>query len=508
VKKRRGGFRDIFAPATSLRIMQDKLLQVLNEVYRPRGCVHGFVRDRSILSNAIRHVQRAWVLNVDLKDFFPSINFGRVRGMFMASPYRLPAEAATALAQVCCHENQLPQGAPTSPIVANMVCARLDGELLALAKVHRVTYTRFADDLTFSTNQSSFPVALALTTDRQGSGMTTLGPALDAVLAGNGFAPNLEKLRLQHRTARQEVTGLNVNRTPNVHRTYVRQIRAMLHAWERFGLKAAAEEFHRRFDHKHRWPNRHAVKFEDVVEGKIAFLQMVRGDGHPIATALRARFGKVAGRPPRVHPSLHERIRSAMWVLESVSDGPQGAEVSQGTAFELAGVGVITCAHTLTAETEAFREDQTERRPARVLFSSEEMDLALIDLGPMRHPLPLASSYVPVIWADVIMAGFPNFRPGDSGYLPRTHISGHRVIHGHLRWLVGGPVVQGMSGGPALSDAGEVVGVVSTGAGKLATANETEWHGFIPIATVLAFIDAAARAGVVSGSSIGPDAVV
>ncbi len=145
VKKRRGDSRSARA-GDSLHIMQQKLLQVLSEVYQPRACVHGFVRNRSIVSNAARHVGRTWVLNVDLKDFFPTIHFGRVRGMFMRPPYRVPEEAATALAQVCCHANQLPQGAPTSPLVANMVCARLDGDLLSLAKAHRVTYTRFADE--------------------------------------------------------------------------------------------------------------------------------------------------------------------------------------------------------------------------------------------------------------------------------------------------------------------------------------------------------------------------
>src|SRR5207249_1609329 len=97
IRKRRGGKRLILMPRGSLVIVQRKLLQVLSNVYRPRLCVHGFVTDRSIVSNAQTHIGRTWVLNVDLHDFFPTIHFGRVRGLFQAPPYSLPLEVATLL---------------------------------------------------------------------------------------------------------------------------------------------------------------------------------------------------------------------------------------------------------------------------------------------------------------------------------------------------------------------------------------------------------------------------
>ncbi len=128
-----------------------------------------------------------------------------------------------------------------------------------------------------------------------------------------------------------------MNRTPNVHRTYVRQLRAMLHAWEKFGLDAAADEFHRRFDYKHRNPKRTPVQFEHVVEGKLGFRSMVRGNADPLVIALSDRFDKLVGRSPRARPSLHDNIRAAMWILEHVTDGPGGAEVIQGTASSFEG---------------------------------------------------------------------------------------------------------------------------------------------------------------------------
>src|SRR5207237_8311575 len=101
-------------------------------------------------------------LNMDLADFFPSINFGRVRGMLMAPPYGVGAPAATVLAQLCCSENGLPQGAPSSPMLANMVCGRLDGELTALARKFHATYTRYGDDITISLRRYDFPEEIAL----------------------------------------------------------------------------------------------------------------------------------------------------------------------------------------------------------------------------------------------------------------------------------------------------------------------------------------------------------
>jgi RNA-directed DNA polymerase len=151
INKRNGGKRIISAPATGLKTIQQRLSRLLYGVYQIRPPVHGYALGRGPSTNAEAHVRQRFVLNVDLEDFFGSINFGRVRGMFMAPPYTRPPEVATLLAQICCHENKLPQGAPTSPIISNMICSRMDGELKRLSKEHGCFYTRYCDDLTFST---------------------------------------------------------------------------------------------------------------------------------------------------------------------------------------------------------------------------------------------------------------------------------------------------------------------------------------------------------------------
>lgn len=123
IRKRLGGVREISAPITPLKIIQRKLNQVLQSVYEPNMAVHGYVKgkERNILTNAKSHVDKRLLLNIDLKDFFPTINFGRVRGLFLHLPYNLNIEVSETLANICCYNKALPQGAPTSPVVSNMI---------------------------------------------------------------------------------------------------------------------------------------------------------------------------------------------------------------------------------------------------------------------------------------------------------------------------------------------------------------------------------------------------
>lgn len=273
IPKRSGGVRIITTPTKSLKILQSKLSQILQLVYKPKPAAHGFLLKRSIVSNAQEHCKRRLILNIDLHDFFPSINFGRVRGLFIAKPYGLPESVATVIAQICCFNNQLPQGAPTSPIISNMVCSRLDTQLQSFARTHKLTYTRYADDITLSTFKSAFPDEVCSFVN----GSLQLGDILTAIVVSNGFDINNNKVHLQRWDSHQEVTGLTVNRKPNVRRSYIRQIRAMLHAWKVHGLEAAATH-HFRYRNG-RLPEKTEVitAFDRVVRGKIAYLAMVRG---------------------------------------------------------------------------------------------------------------------------------------------------------------------------------------------------------------------------------------
>jgi RNA-directed DNA polymerase len=267
---------------------------VLYSVYEPKQTVHGFVASRSILTNAEKHVRRRFVLNIDLEDFFHTIHFGRVQGMFMKPPYNLPQEVSKVLAQICCYDGRLPQGAPTSPIVSNMICARMDSELRKLAKACKCTYTRYADDITFSTTLPSFPSGLASYTDGTDLSNIILGERLKLTIQGNGFEVNEDKTRLQHKSGHQGVTGLTVNQFPNVRRSFVREISSMLYEWQKcIELGTSIEQ---RYKERRKElleeslqelplfkvnPLYQAPSFRQVLRGKIMFLGMIKGKQNP-----------------------------------------------------------------------------------------------------------------------------------------------------------------------------------------------------------------------------------
>lgn len=273
IKKRRfGGTREISAPRSTLWTIQSALHVILRDAYMPRPATQGFVTGRSVASNAHHHVRRRYVLTVDIEDFFPSIHLGRVRGLFRAHPFYCTPEVATVLAQLCCLDGRLPIGAPTSPVIANMICVRMDKELQNLAKDHGCYYTRYADDLTFSTNSHAFPPELATATGR---GEVVLGEELVRVLANNWFSVNGTKSRLQTTYDRQVVTGVKVNERPNVDRRYVRRIRGMIHAWHKYGLEAAQQYMSQKYT-KDRYPGA-TPDFLNVLRGRIEYLGMIRG---------------------------------------------------------------------------------------------------------------------------------------------------------------------------------------------------------------------------------------
>jgi RNA-directed DNA polymerase len=169
----------------------------------------------------------------------------------MGKPYYVGPKAATILAQICCLSNELPQGAPTSPIISNMICAQMDSQLTMLVEKYNCYYTRYADDLTFSTNLREF---LSVFVTKSTDGQIKVGSELEEIIVSNWFKINTNKIHLQHFSRRQQVTGLVVNKFPNVRRKYVRNLRAVLHAWQIYGYEKAEKQLHDKYVIKHRNP--------------------------------------------------------------------------------------------------------------------------------------------------------------------------------------------------------------------------------------------------------------
>lgn len=241
IPKRNGGHRTIKAPVNALKFAQRRLSDLLQDCveeininkHRKDRIAHGFKRKRSIITNARQHRHRRYVFNLDLEDFFPSINLGRVLGFLIKNrDFELHKNVATVVAQIACHDNSLPQGSPCSPVISNLIAHLLDMRLVSLAAAASCTYSRYADDLTFSTNKREFPANIAVPSGTGSGELHQWTPAkeLQKIIERTGFRINTAKTHRMYRTSRQDVTGLVVNKKINVSWEYRHNVRAMVHS--------------------------------------------------------------------------------------------------------------------------------------------------------------------------------------------------------------------------------------------------------------------------------------
>jgi RNA-directed DNA polymerase len=238
--KKTGGHRLISAPMPRLKAAQHWILENILQKIAVHDAAHGFVKEKNIVSNARPHVGAQIVVNFDLENFFPSIDFRRVKGVFRSLGY---SEAvATIFALICTApdteeveidgktyfvavgERHLPQGAPTSPFLTNILCKRLDKGLTTLARNYDFAYTRYADDLTFSTRGD-------------GENLSDFINKVRYVVTKQGLTINESKTRILRRGRQQEVTGMVVNDKISIDRKILRAFRACLHQAETKGLE-------------------------------------------------------------------------------------------------------------------------------------------------------------------------------------------------------------------------------------------------------------------------------
>ena len=245
------------------------------------------------MDNAAKHVGRHYVLNVDLKDFFHSFTRNDVKLAFMYEPFDLREDReplAFLLASLCTHPLEvdgklvpvLPQGSPVSPILTNILCRKLDRRLTGLAKRYGLIYTRYADDLTFSSQKA------VLHSDEFWS-------EFNRIVHDLGLQLNDKKTRLQGAGYTQEVTGLLVNEKVNVSRKFIKELRKLLYYWEEYGYERASELFlndQRRSNAANDLNSKQEKKLQNVLEGKLNYLKMVKGAHHPTFQKLDLRFQK------------------------------------------------------------------------------------------------------------------------------------------------------------------------------------------------------------------------
>lgn len=240
IPKRSGGQRVILAPKPELKRVQRQILhEILNKVPL-HPAAHGFAMDHSIVTNAYPHIGHRFVLNLDMKDFFPGITAARVRGIFVNLGYSFPVAAGLAL--LCTEYDRIPytrhgltyyvskgerhlvQGAPSSPALANLAARSLDKRLSEYSSQLGIIYTRYADDLTFSGDNLD--------------ALHKMRRAAYHIIEYEGFRVNHQKTRLMTQATRQMVTGVVVNQHTSTPRELRRQVRAIIHNAQRTGLQA------------------------------------------------------------------------------------------------------------------------------------------------------------------------------------------------------------------------------------------------------------------------------
>ncbi|MGD9611795.1 MAG: retron St85 family RNA-directed DNA polymerase [Kiritimatiellia bacterium] len=248
IPKSNGSPRAIAAPQPPLLRVQNWILAKILSKVSPHRYATAFIPGRSILDNARPHAGRSIVIRMDLKDFFPSIAYRDVRRVFekMGYPYR----AAAFLANLCTLDGCLPQGAPTSPAISNLVALSMDKRFAGLRKKLKFRYSRYADDLAFSSQDPRLPQLI---------------PFFKQIIREEGYVVNDDKTRIMRQGYRQSLTGLVLNVKPNLPRRQARLLRAMAHRMATQGVKAVE------IPHA---ANRESDP-ENVLRGHLSFYKMV-----------------------------------------------------------------------------------------------------------------------------------------------------------------------------------------------------------------------------------------
>jgi RNA-directed DNA polymerase len=243
ILKKSGEIRTIAAPDKFLKKVLRTLNVALSHVIEVSGHAHGFISERSIRTNAELHTNKNYVLNVDIENFFPSVKYSRIKKELKGDHLKLKGSFAHIIAKFCCFKGGLPQGAPTSPLITNLICLNMDQVLALFAKKHKQVFTRYADDITFSGYRPVY--------DKQFFG------ELNRIIKKEDFKLKYSKTRIQSKNKRQEVTGVVVNDKLNLNRKYIRNLRAMIHHYK------SGKEM--------------PENTENVIRGKLEFLKMIKG---------------------------------------------------------------------------------------------------------------------------------------------------------------------------------------------------------------------------------------
>lgn len=459
VKKKNGENRNIRAPNKLLKSVQHKILQeILEPNYRAPSCSHGFIAGKDIAQNASMHKRSRILINIDLADFFPTISFPRVMGMYMGKPFSFSRDIAIILARLCCFDGRLPQGAPTSPIISNIICIRLDRKLTALAKQHRFRYTRYADDITFSSRLTGVPASLG--DYKSGKYSIPKDCLLHEIITDEGFSINPDKIKCANRHGRQMVTGLVVNKKVNIPRRFIREVRRELCWIEKHGI----DDVRKKYEDLH--PE--GPDFVCSLHGKIEYVKSIRGAMDVIYLALAKRYITLSLEPKiKLPPSADLALHASRvtYVIES------SKAMNQGSAFLYRGF-IVSASHCIEEDykdTYALTQVHSGNENLTLSFidRDEYADISILKLkyDPCEPLPPIKGNPNPKydVGETVYVSGFPQYAPGNSVSFIEMKISGSYNRISRYYKQVDKPIIVGTSGGPVFDSEGSLVGIATHG---------------------------------------------
>lgn len=278
IPKKSGGHRTIVAPIENLKKIQRALLKYLEGVFIPNQNATGFISGKSIKDNALMHIGKNCIINLDLENFFPSITKDMLKDAIRNElSDSIPSdEVINTICNLCTipiddNMEVLAQGASTSPLLSNIVMKKFDEYVESFCKERGMVYSRYADDITLSFNSTNENIQDILSHFR-------------GLVESYGLKLNEDKIKVLKKGTRQEVTGIIANEKANLSRSFVKQLRVFLHLWEKNGYEEAQTIYQNDFR------NHKPGELQNVIKGKLNYLRMIKGNQDSTFIKLNKRY--------------------------------------------------------------------------------------------------------------------------------------------------------------------------------------------------------------------------